>query len=244
MNNSTDTSPFGLHGSPFHEMTTSGSTRRDSNTSPLTHSAKKCPATSCFLPLHWPLCSQRARHRCRSLVPTHISKPSPPFPRTASIPTHGDPTDMKSEQVLTLLTTSPVRVYFGHGSSLTSACYLTRLDQYPPMKGENESAPFEGLVALVLAHSYPLCREKKITERNRVGKEEEKRNMSYKWTCTPKRSLQQQMEIACSIPTERPDLTTRQTLSSGETAVKAESDQHLVDFGLFVRNACIQSERQ
>lgn len=52
------------------------------------------------------------------------------------------------------------------------------------------------------------------------------------------------MEIACSIPTERPDLTTRQILSSEETAMKAESDQHLVDLGLFVRNACIQSERQ
>lgn len=78
---------------------------------------------------------------------------------------------MKTEQVLTLLTTSPVRVYFGHGSSLTSACYLTRLDQYPPRKGENESAPFEGLVALVLAHSYPLCRGKKMRERKGEGKE-------------------------------------------------------------------------
>lgn len=87
---------------------------------------------------------------------------------------------MKTEQVLTLPTTSPVRVYFGHGSSLMSACYLTRLDQYPPRKGENESAPFEGLVALVLARSYPLCRGKKMRERKGAEKEGEKRNMSHK----------------------------------------------------------------
>lgn len=110
----------------------------------------------------------------------HQLKRSLPLPRFLSTPAPGHPTDTKTEQVLTLPTTSPVRVYFGHGSSLTSACYLTRLDQYPPGKGENESAPFEGLVALVLARSYPLCRGKKMRERKGAGKEREKRNMSHK----------------------------------------------------------------
>lgn len=108
------------------------------------------------------------------------SKTISTFPQVCKHPSPGHPTNIKTEQVLTLLTTSPVRVYFGHGSSLTSACYLTRLDRYPPRKGENESAPFEGLVALVLVHSYHLCRGKKMRERKGAGKEGEKRNMSHK----------------------------------------------------------------
>jgi len=124
--------------------------------------------------------SQRVRSCYWSLTARDMLQRSLPLPRFISIPAHGHPTDTKTEQVLTLLTTSPVRVYFGHGSSLTSACYLTRLDQYPPRKGENESAPFEGLVALVLARSYPLCRRKKMRERKGAGKEGEKRNTSHK----------------------------------------------------------------
>lgn len=112
------------------------------------------------------------------LVPhskTHVKVIST-SPQVYKLPARGHPTDIKTEQVLTLPTTSPVRVCFGHGSSLTSACYLTRLDQYPPRKGENESAPFEGLVALVLARSYPLCRGKeRERERERgQGKKERK----------------------------------------------------------------------
>lgn len=123
------------------------------NTSP----ANEQPEGEKLLPV-----TQRERHQLKCSLP---------LPRFISIPAPGHPTDMKTVQVLTLPTTSPVRVYFGHGSSLTSACYLTRLDQYPPRKAENESAPFEGLVALVLAHSYPLCRGKKMRERKGEGKE-------------------------------------------------------------------------
>lgn len=161
----------------------------------LIHGASKA---QCLLPIpHQQTSGQRVRSCYWSFTARYMLKWSLPLPRFERIPAHGHPTDIKTEQVLTLLTTSPVRVCFGHGSSLTSACYLTHLDQYPPRKGENESAPFEGWVALVLAHSYPLCRGKKMRERKGAGKEGEKRNMSHKWTHTLKHSLQQQMEIAC-----------------------------------------------
>lgn len=183
--------------------------------------------------------------RCcyRSLTARDTVKWFPPFPRFVSIPAPGHPTDIKTEQVLTLLTTSPVRVYFGHGSSLTSACYLTRLDRYPPRKGENESAPFEGLVALVLVHSYHLCKGKKMREKGGRERRREKKHES-------------QMN---SYSETQPAATDGNSLLNPhwETRSRNQTDilfrRHCIEgwewpspcgFGSLKRNICVQSERQ